>query len=106
MVSPGLECFSGELKPIRGMLSSSCLALPANNKCIATGIFSYFRGAMLEFSMETLLLLFIYFLISFCVLLTLGCTTDWSVSLQLKIELEQYGLFRGVIEISMFSSTL
>lgn len=61
MVSPGLECFSGELKPIRGTLSSSCLALPANNKCIATGIFSYFRGAMLEFSMETLLLLFIYF---------------------------------------------
>jgi len=63
MVSPGFEFFSGELKPVRGTLSSShCLVLPADREFIATGYFSCFRGDMLEDSKEMLLLFLTQFL--------------------------------------------
>ena len=63
MVSPGSEFFGGELKPLRGTLSSShYLVLPADREFIAIGYFSCFRRDMLEDFKEILKLFLTQFL--------------------------------------------
>lgn len=62
MISPGSGFFGGELKTVRGKLSSYCLVLPADREFIAAGYSSCFRVDMLEDSEEILLLFLTQFL--------------------------------------------